>query len=95
MFISLYTKNCIVTGKPAKLFTGHVIMSFCGEDMPVIAGFEDRAVMNSVSNLDGKSGYFGKWNPTHGLRIEYWDYNNNVRGKMETGEFTIEDIGVG
>lgn len=53
MRVSLYTKNCIVTGLPASIWSGHVIANFnlaedeygkVGKDtrLHIIAGFKDK-----------------------------------------------------
>ena len=56
----LYTKNCVVTGKPATIWTGHVKLNRCFinnghyENICVIAGFVDNEICNEAEmNQDG------------------------------------------
>jgi hypothetical protein len=74
----LYTTNCIVTGKPATIYTGHVIIPnlFVGLDertnsqylnVSVIAGFCDNETCDRAKS---GGGCFGDWKPEYGIKVE-------------------------
>lgn len=70
MQVSLYTKNCIVTGLPASVWSGHVIaLSKLAEDengetgkdtrLHIIAGFKDSLTLQNFKF--GINGYAGAY----------------------------------
>lgn len=76
-FIDLTTDRCIVTGRKAEYFRGHVLAKIAGQkgpDAPVRigAGFASRKIAEAFRF--GESGYAGEWKPKHGIRVEdSWD----------------------
>lgn len=72
-FASFKTKNCIVTGKPATLFTGHVLMETLDRNgrsvvVSILAGFADSKIYESA--VCGKAGCYGEWKPTFGAKLD-------------------------
>jgi len=77
--IDYNTKNCIVCGEEAELWSGHVhykkvLKGSTDKDM-VTAGFckEHEAVLHNDAIIDGREdceGCFGKWKKQDGLVIE-------------------------
>jgi len=79
--LSLSTTNCIVSGRPAKLWTGHVLARVSGPvdgdgrvkffEIGVIAGFVDEVTMLQVKS--NKFGCYGNWKEADGLA---WAFGN-------------------
>lgn len=68
-YISLKTKCCIVTGKIAKCWTGHVLAhDFRGIPISIIAGFADSETLRQAKM--GACGYFGPWKRAFGVRVD-------------------------
>jgi len=71
MIYNLRTKNCIVCGKPANIFTGHVLMNDCinkDKNYHVIAGFcSDEHINQAISD---NYGCFGKFNYLNGIDLD-------------------------
>lgn len=67
--MKFYTENCIVTGKPATCWTGHVIMdnALHPDGVEIIAGYADVETMNKHC-LTHKV-YKGEWKPADGLML--------------------------
>jgi hypothetical protein len=71
----LYTTNCIVTGKPARVWGGHVIipnltlhlMEKNAADLIVVAGFADKQTKDD--HRSGDLGYCGVWKEQDGLKV--------------------------
>lgn len=73
--ICLETENCIITGKTATVWTGHVIAecmlgntkaySSGNATIAIIAGFENQEIMHLQTSVFG---CFGKWKKEDGLR---------------------------
>lgn len=79
MRVSLSTTNCIVTGKPARIWTGHVLVRTSGKMrrgyansrtviVSVTAGFISEATARTIKCDD--VGCFGDWKPEYGLRVD-------------------------
>lgn len=79
--VSFRTKNCIVTGKPATMWTGHVIYSGYGpirssdkqlvlQKCSVTSGFATRDDMSKVASDD--CGCHGHWKPADGIEAEVY-----------------------
>lgn len=65
--IVLYTKNCIVTGKPAKVFSGHLKgLLFDGTKISIIAGFVDYNTKKEFKSSG--DGYCGEWKESYGIK---------------------------
>lgn len=69
----LFTKNCIITGKIATIFGGHVVLNKCFVDddcyanICVIAGFADEDVLNNTKSEP--DGCFGDYKPEYGIEV--------------------------
>lgn len=70
--ISLDTKNCIVTGGPARCFTGHVRLYTTGPNGVVTvlvgAGFATREASEMLRS--DANGCYGDWKPGYGLEVD-------------------------
>lgn len=79
--ISLRTQNCIVTGKPAEVFTGHVVADCFGPlsavaRVAITAGFDCSKTYEALAC--DRTGCFGEWKPEYGVKVDdYWpsEYN--------------------
>lgn len=74
LMLPLQTKNCIVTGKPATVFSGHVLaktFDVVGRlvTISVIAGFVDS---ETHRGLTSHKGCFGEWKPEYGIEFDEW-----------------------
>jgi len=84
--IWLKTKNCIVTGKPAKQWCGYVKLDWLNMEVHVIAGFADDETFMAAKTVSGPC--YGDFKIEHGLLVEDRDW---IDGKsacryIETGE---------
>lgn len=79
-YIHLKTTNCIVCGKPATLWTGHVVARTYGPiagdnrdvlKVSVTAGFCGDAKCGAVE--PGPLGCFGSWKPKMGVQSKVGD----------------------
>ena len=85
-YIDFRTVNCIVTGKPATVWTGHVVATASGRidgerQMPLVeigvtAGFATDEVKNAAKSDD--RGCFGEWKPSDGLKWDSWGFAEAV-----------------
>lgn len=85
-FIEFRTVNCIVTGLPAQVHTGHVLATAAGAidslqqmRLPTIgvsAGFANDEVMRAAKSDD--RGCFGEWKPSDGLKWDSWGFAEKV-----------------
>lgn len=81
-FVNFMTTNCIVTGEPAQIYTGHVVARGAGEiydqyqmRLPMIgvtAGFASREISESV--VSDEFGCYGLWKPQYGIKWESSPY---------------------
>ena len=66
----MMTENCIVCGKKAEIFTGHVLRGTRRE--MVTAGWCKEHINKSedITLMEGAA-CFGKWKPEYGIRPEF------------------------
>lgn len=74
--LSVVTERCIVTGKPAVRWSGHVVALVHGSDIGkrdfdrmriiITAGFADDATKPEPDEF----GCFGVWKPEYGMKLE-------------------------
>jgi len=74
MIGSLYTTNCIITGKVATCWSGHIVMDELNiltlgkfENVHVIAGFADLETMKKVVVNEIEDKYLGLYKPEYGI----------------------------
>ncbi len=78
-FINLRTTKCIITGRPAEYFAGHVLahvhlgpLGHCEPTIiptPVTAGWADIPTMNAHTPKD-YYGCYGEWKPEYGIEVD-------------------------
>lgn len=81
MQVFIKCKNCIVTGLPAKLWTGIVLMNRGGKKYPVTAGFSSdehhqQARLTATNTELGME--FGDWKFEDGIEISDWICNQKI-----------------
>lgn len=77
-YLSLRTKNCIVTGEPATVFSGHVRLRVAGPiqsnfAMPILVlgvttGFKDKSTLDAATA--DERGCHGNWKMEYGLTAD-------------------------
>lgn len=80
--IVIQTANCIVTGKPARCWSGHVVALMRNSSgvysrTQITAGFVDSETHEAAhANREtiGPLGYYGEWMPENGIQLGCsWD----------------------
>lgn len=72
-FLRFETERCIVTGKEAKAFTGHVtgyVLRAKGlerVELVILAGFASIEVLEAFEFR--QDGFAGEWKPEYGIRL--------------------------
>lgn len=71
-YMSIKVRRCIVTGKKATLFTGHLIAKHHDNNLVVGAGFADKETYLShpCKNMFGREGCYGTFNPKYGIELD-------------------------
>ena len=67
-WVTLYTKNCIVTGEPATCWGGHVEAKSMHGKISIIAGFKNLKTLEGFPEIVGKPpGYHGLYQDRFGV----------------------------
>lgn len=80
-YVGFQVKNCIVTGEPAKVFTGHVVAQVYSQKddcwkavyrpLLVIAGFKDDETLKKAHEHN-QGACFGDWKKEFGIEATYY-----------------------
>jgi hypothetical protein len=75
--VDLITERCIVTGEPAKHFSGHLTaVDPEGNPIRITAGFRDAETLDEAM-VSAVAGCFGQWREEYGLRHEPLDLDDS------------------